>query len=183
MRRTLSVFVIALLIGGLSLVSGNPSDIEKPAVGRRDAAGEQHGQFTGEVKLVFYVKDVLKSVEFYRGALGFTFHSYHDYDTGKSVTEWNKSTPPIYAEMSAGDQKFGLHLPRSAADERCLGRGKIYFRVKDVDAHHNRIKAWGVEPGRIHDTAWMRMFSVTDPDGLRIYFATTDESVHTIDPW
>jgi len=146
-------------------------------------ARAQHGVFTGEVKLVLHVKDVRKSVEFYRGVLGFEFHSFHDYASGKSVTEWNRAEPPIYAEISAGRQKVGLHAPQTAYDESCVGRGRFYFRVKDVDAHRRRVVARGAEPGPIRDTDWMRMFSVTDPGGYKITFATTQEGVHKIDPW
>ena len=142
----------------------------------------RHGGFTGEVKLVFYVRDVPKTAEFYRNALGFAFHHYHDYATGESVKVWTKEDPPIYAEMSFAGRRFGLHLPRSAADEAAVGGMKVYFRMKNLDAHHQRVSAWGGKPSPVRDKPWMRMFQVTDPDGHRIYFAYTEDAVHG-NPW
>lgn len=146
------------------------------------AARVQNGEFTGDIKLVFYVRDVRTSAAFYRDALGFEFHHYHDYSTGKSVREWTRDEPPIYAELSAGGRRFGLHLPQDEADERAVGRAKVYFRVKDLDAHHRRIRAFGVAATPIRRRPWMDMFRVTDPDGHRIYFAYTDDAVHG-NPW
>lgn len=180
---------VFLYVGSASTAQDAEQDSARGGVdqsGQVDAAPDlrsQHGIFTGDVKLVLYVRDVRKSVDFYRGALGFEFHSYHDYTNNKSVTEWNETEPPIYAEMSAGRQKFGLHLPQSAYDQRCVGRGRVYFRVKDVDAHYRRVKAWGIDADPLCDTDWMRMFSVTDPDGYKITFGATRAGVHKIDPW
>ena len=193
MRRTrialgTGLLLVVFAVTSPDLQAAHDTPHHKPGSNQPPSPGgsadqDRHGEFTGEVKFVFYVKDVRKTVELFRGALGFKFHSYHDYDTGKSVIEWTEPKPPIYAEMSAGGQRFGIHLPQNPKDEASVGRGKIYFRVQDVDAHHRRVKAWGVAATPIRDTAWMRMFAVTDPDGHRIYFAATDPAVHTFDPW
>jgi len=143
---------------------------------------DSHGQFTGEVKVVFYVSDVRKAVEFYTDALGFKFDHYFDHVGGGSVVTWTRDVPPIYAEMSYAGRRFGLHAPTSDADRKSVGAAKIYFRVKDLDAHHHRAEAWAAKPSPIKKQSWMDMFSVTDADGNRIFFAYTDDNVHG-NPW
>ncbi len=143
---------------------------------------ETHGGFTGEVKLVFYVKDVRNSVKFYTGALGFRFHHFYDHVSGNSVATWVRDTPPIYAEMSYAGRRFGIHSPTSEADGRSVGAAKVYFRVEDLDAHHRRATAWEARPSAIKKRSWMDMFHVVDADGNRIFFALTDDNVHG-NPW
>ena len=128
------------------------------------------GRFTGEILPVFYVTDVLKSVEFYR-AVGFEFHHFFDYSEGERVPEWTKEEAPIWAEMAAGPQTFGIH--RIAKDkELIVGGMRHYFLVEDVDRHYRLVQASGIEPGEMIDKPWMKMFSVTDPDGHEIFFGT-----------
>jgi hypothetical protein len=64
-----------------------------------------------------------------------------------------------------------------------VGRQRLYFRVRDLEAHHERVLACKGRPGAIERTAWMTMFAVTDPDGHEIVFAETDPAIHAIDPW
>ena len=79
-------------------------------------------------------------------------------------------------------RRFGIHLPQSADDKRAIGAAKVYFRVKDLDAHHRRVDARGGKPGKLIKRSWMDMFKVIDPDGHRIYFAYSDDAVHG-NPW
>jgi catechol 2,3-dioxygenase-like lactoylglutathione lyase family enzyme len=130
----------------------------------------QHGHFTGEILPVFYVTDVLKNVEFYK-AVGFEFHHFSDYSAGERVQEWNKEEAPIWAEMAAGPQTFGIHL---IADDKELTVGGMrhYFLVEDVEAHYRLVQASGVDVGELIDKPWMKVFSVHDPDGHEIFFGT-----------
>ncbi len=129
-----------------------------------------HGRFTGEILPVFYVTDVLKSVAFYR-AVGFDFHHFFDYSEGERVQEWREEEPPIWAEMAAGSQTFGIH--RIGEDKKLtVGGMRHYFLVEDVEAHYRLVKAAGVETGELIDKPWMKMFSVEDPDGHEIFFGT-----------
>ena len=79
-------------------------------------------------------------------------------------------------------RRFGIHSPTGKADQRSVGAAKVYFRVKDLDAHRRRAAAWGAKPSYIKRRSWMDMFHVVDPDGNRIYFAFTDDDVHG-NPW
>lgn len=141
-----------------------------------------HGVFTGDVKVVFYVKDVRAAVAFYTDALGFKFQHFFDHVGGGSVKKWTRDVPPIYAEMSFAGRRFGLHAPTSEADQKSVGAAKVYFRVKDLEAHHRRTTARGAKPSAIKKLSWMDMFHVVDADGNRIYFAYTDDKIHG-NPW
>ena len=87
--------------------------------------------FSGQIKPVIYVRDVLASQQFYTKVLGFGFESFHDYKLGKSVTEWKADYPPIYAEIFINEQKMGIHLPQNATDETRVGGVKLYILVED----------------------------------------------------
>ncbi|MCP4004551.1 MAG: hypothetical protein GY725_10180 [bacterium] len=158
--NTLSLVLLSLL---LTLeASGQAQDDPRKA----------HGIFTGELKSVLYVSDVEKSAPFYRDVLGFDFQGFA-----------NSDGHPYYAEMVAAGVKFGLHEPTSSAQETKIGQQRLYFRIKNLHAHHSRVRAWGGEAGEIKATAWMDMFIVRDPDGNEIAFAVTDPERHSSNPW
>jgi catechol 2,3-dioxygenase-like lactoylglutathione lyase family enzyme len=159
------------LVAGASLAA--PQAARQPAEPRGQASARQaHGELTGEIKPVLYVRDVQSSTEFFRDRLGFSFLGYTDLKSGE----------PYYAEMSAGDQKFGLHEPTREIDHERIGRQRLYFRVRDLAAHRTRVEAWGLEAKSSQQTAWMDFFVVLDPDGHEIVFAETGPQ-HMIDPW
>lgn len=140
--------------------------------GGDDCVKAPKGEFLGEVKPVLYVADLPRSVAFFRDALGFEFLNYS-----------GEEGDPYYAEMAAGPTKFGLHRPRNERERARVGRQRLYFRVRDVEAQSRHVAACDGKPDPIIKRAWMTMFSVTDPDGHEITFAETDPKVHTIDPW
>jgi len=120
-----------------------------------------------------------KGAEFYRDALGFQLLHFHDYVANHPVPRWDREEPAIYAEMAAGDQRFGLHLPQSDVDRRRVGGLRIYFRVRDLDGHRRRVMAHGIDASEVVETAWMKWFSVHDADSNEIVFGSTDRSIHT----
>ena len=140
--------------------------------GAQEEARASHGVFTGEVKPVLYVSDVETSAPFYRDVLGFDFLGFAEGDSG-----------PYYAEMAAGNLKFGLHEPMVPEQESRIGQQRLYFRVQDLEVHRSRVASWGGEPGPVNKTDWMDMFIVRDADGHEIVFALTDPERHSIDPW
>lgn len=131
-----------------------------------------HGEFTGQVKPVIYVRDVERSAAFYRDVLGFEHDGYA-----------GEPGDPYYAEMLAGPLKFGLHEPTMEGDEERIGRARPYFRVRSLDSHRRRIVARGGEAGEILERSWMDYFVVRDPDGNAVVFAFTDPARHAVDPW
>jgi predicted enzyme related to lactoylglutathione lyase len=148
-----------------------------------NAAGAQSGAtFTGQLIFPIYVSDVEVSTVFYRDVLGFEFLGYWDYDASAYVASWPDTTMPKYAGFVAGDQKFGLHKPANEQQEQCVGCGRYYFRVEDLDSEHARISAHGVRLSPIHSSALLRRFFVPDPDGLQVFFAETAEGA-PVEPW
>lgn len=138
----------------------------------QDDLRRTHGTFTGDIKAVLYVSDVEASAPFYRDVLGFSFEGFANLDG-----------QPYYAEMAAGETKFGLHEPTSTGQESKVGRQRLYFRVEDLLTHRSRVLAQGGDPGKIKATGWMDFFIVRDPDGNEIVFAVTDSDRHSINPW
>ncbi len=162
MARIAAIAVVALLIVPI-IGQGEPAPTPDTTA---------HGGFTGQIKPVIYVTDVEASAPFYRDALGFGFHGYA-----------NHEGTPYYAELDAGGVKFGLHEAMSDGQKAKIGQTRLYFRVRDLAAHRNRVLAWGGKPGEIITTDWMDMFIVRDGDGNEIVFAVTDPARHSIDPW
>lgn len=147
------------------------------------AAGpESEPGFTGDVLFPIYVSDVKISSAFYRDVLGFEFLGFWDYQKDCYVTAWQDTVPPTYAGLSAGGQKFGLHMPVNESQEKCIGCGRYYFRVADVEAEHSRISEHEVPVSPIHSSSLLKRFYVPDPDGLQIFFAETAPGA-PVDPW
>jgi lactoylglutathione lyase len=165
-HRIAAALVLAL---ALSLIA------DPVRAGEEEPASEistdaDHGSFTGKVLPVFFVTDVVRSVDFYT-AVGFEFHHFFDYSAGEQVQEWLHDEPPIWALMSAGSQTFALHRVAPGAD-LVVGGMRHYFLMEDVDRHYERVQSLGVESGPLMDRPWMKMFSVVDPDGHLIFFGT-----------
>jgi catechol 2,3-dioxygenase-like lactoylglutathione lyase family enzyme len=136
--------------------------------------GFDSSRFTGEVLPVLYVRDVLKSVDFYVDRLGFVCHHFFDHISGGSTFEWTYDEPPIYAEMRAGDQKFAIHRA-SNPDSLVVSGTRHYFSVANVEEHYRIVKENGVKVGDLIERPWMHMFRVEDPDGHELYIFTRPE--------
>ena len=165
MKSSILALTLALLPAGCATPLEDP---EPNATTPR----ELHGDFTGEIKPVLYVRDVRVSAEFFRDALGFELLGFAGAEAA-----------PYYADLGVAGRKFGIHAPTADTDERKVGRQKLYFRVRDAAAHRRRVLAWNVPAGELRETDWMTMFTVVDPDGHEIVFAENDPERHTIDPW
>jgi len=175
-RLLKSVLPVAVLLAGLCLTAYGAESTE---AGAASAPAEI---FTGQLIFPIYVSDVKVSAAFYRDVLGFEFLGYYEYETNSYVQSWQDTLPPKYAGFVAGDQKFGLHKPANEAQEQCVGCGRYYFRVHDLDAQHARVSAHGVRLSQIHSSALLRRFYVLDPDGLMVFFAETAVGA-PLDPW
>lgn len=134
---------------------------------------DSHGGFTGDIKSVLYVNDVEASARFFDEVLGFEFLGLTNLAGGE----------PYYAEFAAGGRKFGLHEPINEEQEERVGQQRIYFRVRDLDAHRARLEARDVAVGETVKTDWMDFFIVRDADGHEIVFAFTDPELHGTNPW
>jgi predicted enzyme related to lactoylglutathione lyase len=97
----------------------------------------------------FWVRDLERSVAFYRDALGLSLRSRHE-DT--------------WAEFDAGGIRIGLH---GARDHDVSRGGTAVFRVEDLDLAKASLEERGVvfdgHVGEVPGTA--RYASFADPDG------------------
>lgn len=106
---------------------------------------------------VFIVRDIAKSVEHYRDALGFT------------VT-FQYGQPIFYACLCRDE--VSLHLLAAHETKRLAGNGGICVFVKDVDSVHAELVACGakvIKPPQNYDYG-MRDFDVVDLDGNHLTF-------------
>ena len=154
---------VPALAGIIVMMSGASPQETKPQT--------PHSEFDGEILPVLYVADVQASVVYYADVLGFRFAHYYDHHRGESVTEWPHDDKPLYAEMWAGPTRFALHLADDEYEET-VGGSIHYFGVRDVETHHRAVQERLGKPSEIVDRPWMKMFSIIDPDGHRLYFQT-----------
>ena len=128
--------------------------------------------FTGVILPVFFVKDTLVSLYFYRDICGFTLKSFYDSELGSEVKEWYKTELPTFIRLAAADQELALHL--NNGEFSYIGGNLHYFEVGDVDGQRRNIVETGGTPTEIADLPWMRLFSVIDPDGHKLFFQTPE---------
>ncbi len=111
---------------------------------------------TGAATL-FTVRDIAKSTEHYRDALGFTV----TFQYGK---------PTFYVCLCRDD--VSRHLVAADQTKRLPGNGSVCIFVKDVDSLHHELATRGakvVKPPQNYDYG-MRDFDVVDPDGNQLTF-------------
>jgi predicted enzyme related to lactoylglutathione lyase len=98
----------------------------------------------------FWVRDMDRSVAFYRDALGLPMRMRHGDD---------------WAEFEAGGARIGLH--GAAADERPSPGGTAVFVVEDLDLAKASLEERGVgfEDHLGEVPGYARYASFTDPDG------------------
>ncbi|MCR4316923.1 MAG: VOC family protein [Planctomycetes bacterium] len=124
----------------------------------------------------FFVRDLAKSVDYYRGVLGF------------EPEEKEPAESMVFCHVRKGDARMMLEtLPDDGADDTSRRHAwarhvrarqglppamTVYVGEKDVDAHFSRAKAAGgkilLEPA---DERWhLREYTIEDPDGFWIVF-------------
>ena len=106
---------------------------------------------------VFIVNDIAKSVEYYRGALGF-----------KVTFQYGK--PTFYSCLCRDE--VALHLLAAHETKQLPGNGSICVFVKDVDSVHAELVARGarvIKSLQNYDYG-MRDFDVIDIDGNHLTF-------------
>jgi len=114
------------------------------------------------------VRDVAKSLAFYRDVLGFTM--------GETVPD---KEPFVFVWMKHGDVSVFLNDITAAAHDYPAaaslpqgGTAALFFIITDVDGYHAKVgpKAKVIMPLKTQFYG-MREFAVTDPDGHIITFA------------
>jgi len=128
--------------------------------------------FKGGLQATLLVKDVTKSVRFYRDIMGFEFRGFYDPETKAAVTEWPHDHQPPYAEVYAGDTKIGF---RPAGDKQpAPGTIVLTLQTERMDVLYERLNVAGAARGKPTEQPWGGVtLSAQDPDGyhwLFLYF-------------
>jgi uncharacterized glyoxalase superfamily protein PhnB len=117
----------------------------------------------GNLQVTLFVQDVMRSVEFYRNALGFRFKGYWDAETQRAVEIWEKEARPGYAELRVGDSSIGL---RSAKGEIVPGSIECAVEVGDLNSLYSKLLQMSIRVSQPEDQPWgTRTMTVLDPDG------------------
>ena len=111
---------------------------------------------------VFVVKDVVRSVEYFRDVLG--FH-----------TEFTWGQPVCYAGVERGN--VTIHLQAASDTKRQPGHGAVNVFVTDVDALYEELKSRGARTlNEPKDYPYgMRDFDLEDLDGNRLCFGMSTQ--------
>src|SRR6476661_962741 len=130
---------------------------------------EEHPMMVGSAT-VFVVRDITRSIEHYRDALGF------------SVT-FQYGNPTFYACLCR--EEVALHLLAAHETKRLPGNGGICVFVKDVDRVHADLTSRGanvIKAPQNYDYG-MRDFDVVDLDGNHLTFGMESLSPELTSLW
>jgi catechol 2,3-dioxygenase-like lactoylglutathione lyase family enzyme len=100
-----------------------------------------------------YVRDVSRSLEFYRGLLGIPL---------EGDDSWAEATFP-------GGTRFAVHALHERVGEPSSGTIHLDFEVADVDSAVRLLRDAGVEVGETIRDEWGAAIEVVDPDGYRVF--------------
>ena len=103
-----------------------------------------------------YVRDVPRSLTFYRDVLGMSF-------TGDE--HWS--------ETALGGVWFALHEWSESVPEPGSGGISVNFRVDDADAAAELVRAAGYDVREQMREEYGTSYEVVDPDGYRVYLFQT----------
>ncbi|NIR50471.1 hypothetical protein GWO43_18350 [candidate division KSB1 bacterium] len=133
-------------------------------------ASSESNLLNGRLLLLLHVKDVERSVAFYRDKLGFTFKGWWDDQTNSYVPEWTQPHKPGFSELTAGDLIVHVHINDESNNVKA-GSAIFHLEVTDVDQYHKEVVARGLNADAPQDMPWgWRQYYVTDPDGYRWSF-------------
>jgi uncharacterized glyoxalase superfamily protein PhnB len=132
---------------------------------------EEDPMLEGKLLPMLYVRDVPRSVAFYRDVLGFEFKGWWDEKNRTYVSEPPPGHGRDFAELTAGDLVLHLHLA-STDQTNQAGSSILHLKVKDTDAYYEEVTARGGRFDPPRDQVWgWRQFYVRDPDGHRWSFS------------
>jgi len=121
---------------------------------KQDKKGSASELDLGPATIIFDVKDVQKSIDFYT-RLGFEQTIVRGHDGSKAISSKNN---PDWATFSY--QGLNLHLMR-------IGTDMMNFQVPDIEATREALSSRGLDhkPAGPHDTG----ITLMDPDGNVVY--------------
>lgn len=102
-----------------------------------------------------YVRDLERSVAFYRDRLGLPL------ELDAKDRRWAEASLP-------GGVRFALHEWHPDAGEIGAGTIRFDFEVADVAAAAERLRSAGVEVGEVRRAPWGSVCDFVDPDGYHV---------------
>ncbi len=155
-------------------VKGSPKP--KPAAKKvvpavvRDSAGDK----LSFNHAMIYVKDVQRSLDFYRDLLGF-----------KLIEDFKFENQPVYARLRApgGDGTIALHMAGPGASLASDGV-RLYFEIREVDDFCHKLRKKGfyiTHMPRMMPWGWRHAY-LNDPDGheISVYWAGENRMEKTV---
>jgi uncharacterized glyoxalase superfamily protein PhnB len=124
------------------------------------------------VMALLWVYDMPRSIRFYRDKLGFEVTNTSE-KIGEDSFDW--------AMLRRGQARFMLNTIYDSDEERPTPAPSpeaqsqrdvwLYFDCADIDEAYTELRSKGVDVSAPEVSYWgMRMMSVVDPDGYRIWF-------------
>jgi lactoylglutathione lyase len=108
---------------------------------------------SGVALVSIYVRDMARSLAFYRDLLGLPLVGDED---------WVEAPLP-------GGMRFALHRAHEGMEELSSGTIHVDFEVADADTAAERLRTAGVEVREAMREEWGTAIEVVDPDGYRVY--------------
>ena len=125
----------------------------------------------GKLLPMLYVRDVPRSVAFYRDVMGFDFQGWWDEASKAYVSEPPARHARDFAELCAGDLVLHLHVAETERDTAAAA-SILHVKVRDADAYYEQVTARGGRFDAPRDQVWgWRQFYVRDFDGHRWSFS------------
>ncbi|MGF1475841.1 MAG: VOC family protein [Geminicoccaceae bacterium] len=117
------------------------------------------------IHTMFRVRDLDRSLDFYRRAFGLEIADRFDFD-GFTLVYLRNAEADFEVELT---YNHGREEPYAHGD----GYGHLALAVDDLDAEHQRFERDGLKPEEIKEfhrdgSLMAKFFFVTDPDGYRI---------------
>ena len=99
-----------------------------------------------------YVRDMQRSLSFYRDLLGIALEGDDD---------WVETTFP-------GGTRFALHAAHDGIPDLSSGTVKLSFEVEDADAAAELLRAQGIDVREALRDEWGTAMEIVDPDGYTV---------------
>jgi catechol 2,3-dioxygenase-like lactoylglutathione lyase family enzyme len=122
---------------------------------------------------VLYVRDIRKSVAFYRDVLGFAVDGFTVAREKSLVKELESTDDPYGAALHVGSDVLSLQR----LGKFTVGGSQLNVVMRNLTGFHKRLAETGIQMHKVTPIigGGMLCFSVNDPDGHEIFFLEPPE--------
>ena len=126
------------------------------------------------------VKDIHRTIRFYRDFLGFEHVMSVPKDSEEVLTSYDQERPLVYAMLKMGDIELMFqemlslkeNVPAFDSIDVCSATATLYFEVDDLDGIVSKLSSACSVVREPHETFYgMREYYVRDPDGYVLGFS------------